>query len=77
MNIKNEIKYVYGSYKKAYILIEHDSETLFSYDTPIIRKNNDGTLTRLYDGWTATTGRHIKNFCGLNKKQFLEINLER
>jgi len=33
-----------------------------------------GELKRLwFSDWTATTGRHIKSFCGLNKKQFMEL----
>ena len=54
----------------------HDegTETLISYDTPIIERTADGKLNRLwFSDWTATTGRHIKSFCGLNKKQFMEL----
>lgn len=58
-------------YGKAYVTIEDNGEeTLYSYDTPIIRRNEDGTYTRLYDGWTVTTGRHIKAFCDMNKKEY-------
>lgn len=58
-------------YGKAKVRIDDDgTETLFSYDTPIIERRPDGTLIRLWDDWSVTTGRHIKAFCGLNKKQF-------
>lgn len=58
-------------YGKCYVNVSDDgTETLYSYDTPIVRKSVDGKLTRLWFGWSATTGRHIKAFCGLNKKQF-------
>ena len=58
-------------YGKAKVEIKDDgTETLYSYGTPIIRRNPDGTLKRLWFGWSATTGTHIKSFCGLNKKQF-------
>jgi hypothetical protein len=61
-------------YGKAYVIIDEDgTETLYSYDTPIIRRHKDGTLERLWDGWSATTGRHISAFCGLNKKGFMEL----
>lgn len=61
-------------YGKAKVVIDDNgTRTLFSYDTPIIRRETDGSYTRLYDGWTATTGRHILAFCGLNKKQFIEL----
>lgn len=60
---------------KAKVVIDDDgTETLYSYDTPIIRRTAGGELKRLwFDGWTATTGRHIKSFCGLNKKQFMAL----
>lgn len=51
-------------------------KTLFSYDTEIMRKNPDGTLVKLWDGWSATTGRHIKAFCGLSKKEYDELPIE-
>lgn len=58
-------------YGKAKVRIDDDgTETLFSYDTPIIERRPDGTLNRLWYDWSSTTGRHIKAFCGLNKKQF-------
>lgn len=61
-------------YGKAKVVIGADgSETLYSYDTPIIKKDNAGKLSRLYAGWSQTTGRHIKAFCGLNKAEFMSL----
>lgn len=62
-------------YGKAKVVIDDDgTETLLSYDTPIIERTADGKLNRLwFSDWTATTGRHIKSFCGLNKKQFMAL----
>lgn len=62
-------------YGKARVVIDDEgTETLISYDTPIIERTADGKLNRLWFGdWTATTGRHIKAFCGLNKKQFMAL----
>ena len=61
-------------YGKAKVVIEDDgAKTLLSYNTPIIRRNPDGTLKRLWFGWSATTGRHIASFCGLSKKQFEDL----
>lgn len=58
-------------YGKARVRIEADgSQVLESYTTDIIKRCADGSLVRLWDGWTATTGRHIKAFCGLDKKGF-------
>ncbi len=63
-------------YGKAKVVIDDDNtETLLSYDTPIIKRDEDGNLTRLYNGWSATTGRHIKAFCGLTKKEFFEVKM--
>lgn len=61
-------------YGKAKVVIEEDgTETLYSYDTPIIKRLPDGTLVRLYDDYTMTTGKHIKAFCGLDKKAFTKM----
>lgn len=49
------------------------SAILFSYNTPIIKRDKKGNLTRLYAGWSATTGRHIAAFCGLNKAGFMAL----
>lgn len=35
----------------------------------------NGNVIRLWNGWSATTGRHIASFCGLNKKEFLNLPL--
>lgn len=64
-------------YRKAYIhfnTYEYTNYviTLYSYNTPILSIEN-GVFKRLWDEWSATTGRHIKAFCGFNKKEFFEI----
>jgi hypothetical protein len=61
-------------YGKAKVIVEDGVETLFSYDTPIIRREN-GNLKRLWGGWSETTGRHIAAFCGLSKPEFLKMPL--
>ena len=61
-------------YGKAVVEVADDgSETLYSYDTPIIKKTAAGELVRLWDGWSTTTGRHIKAFCGLNKAAYMAL----
>ena len=61
-------------YGKATVLIENDgTETLYSYNTPIIKRTLAGEFTRLWDGWSATTGRHVAAFCGLNKSGFMRL----
>lgn len=61
-------------YGKAKVMIdEAGNETLYSYDTPIIKRTAAGELVKLWEGWTATTGRHINAFCGLNKAAYMAL----
>lgn len=61
-------------YGKAVVEVAADgTETLYSYGTPIIKRTNDGELVKLWDGWSATTGRHIAAFCGLNKAAYNKL----
>lgn len=58
-------------YKKAMVHVDDNgARTLYSYNTPIIRIDENGVMTRLWYGYSATTGRHIRAFCGLNKREF-------
>lgn len=51
-------------YRKAYVAVDGNTKTLYSYDTPVIEYNCiTEKFTRLWYGWSATTGRHIKEFC--------------
>ena len=61
-------------YNKAVVQINEDgSETLYSYETPIITRDASGRLVRLWGGWSLTTGRHVSAFCGLNKAQYMAL----
>ena len=62
-------------YGKAKVEIkENGDEVLYSYNTPIVRKAADGTLTRLYKYEpSVTTCTHIRSFCGLSKKEFTAL----
>lgn len=61
-------------YGKAVVIVEDNGiETLYSYNTPIIKRTNAGELVKLWDGWSATTGRHIAAFCGLNKAAYTSL----
>lgn len=61
-------------YGKARVRVEDDgSEVLVSYSTDVLRKNTDGTLVRLWNGWSATTGTHIRSYCGMTKKEFEKL----
>ena len=64
-------------YGKALVQVEENGEKiLYSYLTKICSKDKNGKIKRCYDGWTQTTGRHIKAFCGLNKKEFEALPIE-
>lgn len=64
-------------YGKATVSIdETGTETLYSYNTPIIKRKPGGELVKLWNGWTATTGRHIAAFCGMNKAEFTALKME-
>ena len=61
-------------YGKAKVLIDDNgNETLYSYNTAIIKKDINGKLTKLWSGWSSTTGAHIKAFCGLDKKAYVNL----
>lgn len=58
-------------YGKAKILIDDEgNKTLYSYNTKILTITKDGKILKHWSGWSATTGKHIFAFCGMNKKQF-------
>lgn len=50
-------------YGKALVHVDGGVRTLFSYGTPVASINASGTFTRLWDDWSATTGKHIRAFC--------------
>lgn len=64
-------------YGKAVVMIDNaGNETLYSYGTPIIKRLVNGSLIKLWGGWSATTGKHIKAFCGLNKAAYMSMEHE-
>ena len=64
-------------YGKAKVMInDDDSETLYSYDTPIMTRTKDGNYKKHWDGWSNTTGRHIAEFSGMDKKKYSELPVE-
>lgn len=61
-------------YGKARVIVEDNgTETLYSYETAVVKRTAAGELVRLWAGWSATTGRHIAAFCGLNKAEFMAL----
>ena len=63
-------------YGKAKVKTYTDgTRVLQSYNTDVAKIDANENVIRLWDGWSATTGRHIASFCGLNKKEFLNLPL--
>ena len=55
-------------YGKAEVYILKDgTRILRSYSTYVALIDKDGNMFRSWWGWSATTGKHIKSFMGLNK----------
>ena len=55
-------------YGKAIVRSYGDgTDVLRSYNTDVISRKADGTLVRHWGGWSATTGRHVAAFAGINK----------
>ena len=64
-------------YGKAQVIVSSDgTEFLKSYETIVLKRKPDGELVRTWQGWSATTGKHIAAFAGINKKQYLALPLE-
>lgn len=57
-------------YGKAKVFEDENGKTLYSYDTKILTITKEGKYIKFWNDWSATTGRHIAAFCGLNKKQY-------
>lgn len=61
-------------YGKARVEIdENGNKTLYSYDTKILTITAEGEFLKHWNDWSATTGKHIKAFCGLNKKEYSSL----
>lgn len=54
---------------------ESGAQVLFSYNTPVIAVLNDGKCFDLWGGWSATTGRHIRAFNGMDKAEVRALPL--
>lgn len=62
-------------YGKATVIETATTKQLYSYGTLIMSCSSDGVYKRHWDGWSATTGRHITAFCGMHKKEFMALPL--
>lgn len=64
-------------YGKCRVWNIHGKKYLQSYETFVMFRDENGNFHRTYGGFSATTGRHIKAFSGMNKKAFLSLPLEK
>lgn len=67
-------KSFYG--KAKVIILDDGTQLLKSYETIVLKRKPDGELVRTWQGWSATTGKHIAAFAGINKKEYLALQLE-
>ena len=58
---------------KASLLITDNGEYLVSYNTTVLFKDKTGKLYRSWGSWSMTTGKHIKEYSGLNKAEYLAL----
>jgi len=64
-------------YGKAYVEKKDNGDrVLISYGTPVLKKDANGRLHRLWWNWSATTGRHIAAFAGIGKKEWDKLPIE-
>lgn len=81
-NIKREYTLVPSDNRKSFygkckvFETENGFRFLQSYDTIVAREDKEGKIHRLWGGWSLTTGRHIKEFCGLNKSEWDKLEVE-
>lgn len=63
-------------YGKAKVLeLVNGMKVLKSYDTLILIQDGNRFM-RLWDDWSATTGKHIYSFCGMRKKDFRKLTCD-
>lgn len=55
---------------------ENGDKILFSYLTPVLKQTKDGKLIRLWDGYSATTGRHVEAFAGITGSYFKRMSVQ-
>lgn len=64
-------------YGKALVIVSDDGTRLLkSYDTIVLKRKASGELVRTWQSWSATTGKHIAAFAGINKTEYLALPLE-
>lgn len=68
-------------YGKAKIICTEKARYLLSYETIVCGLTYGGSFMRLWDGWSATTAKHINDFLkftrfglGLTKKEWFALD---
>lgn len=64
-------------YGKAHVLEIRGKRYLKSYETIVMYQDRNGKYHRTWSGFSATSGRHIAAFSGLNKRAFLALPFEK
>ena len=64
-------------YGKANVIVTDEGEYLRSYNTIVMFRDNDGNYYRTWNGWSATTGRHIKAFSRFYKAGYFNLPFKR
>lgn len=54
---------------------ENGDRILLSYLTPVLKQTKDGKLIRLWEGYSATTGKHVKAFAGISGRDFKNMSV--
>ena len=57
---------------KARVILTGRTKILLSFGIPVARQKGKH-ITRLWNGYSNITGRHVKAFCGLDKTEFLAL----
>lgn len=74
MPIVGQQKSFYG---KAHVIVLDDgTKYLESYGILIMKIEPSGKMTRCTDIFTSTTGKHIRAFSGLKRKEFKALSFE-
>lgn len=63
-------------YGKAKVISTDGIEQLQSYDTIVASMDNKGVIHRHWGDWSATTGRHLRAWQGIDKKQWDNMEVE-
>lgn len=61
--LKTRYDHAKSFYGKAQIIVENGIVYLKSYNTRVCSIGKDGKFRRHWDGYSATTMRHINEFC--------------